>query len=65
MDSAISLATFKATAGFHTLVFSPNSKLIASGNDDGSVTLWNTTVKQQGLGGIFSKYTSTLELKGA
>ena len=64
MDSAISLATFKATAGFHTLVFSPNSKLIASGNDDGSVTLWNTTVKQQGLGGIFSKYTPTLELKG-
>ena len=64
MGTAAPRGTFKSISGFNTLTFSPNGKLLASGNKDGGVTIWNTTPIQKGLGGIFSKYTPTLELKG-
>lgn len=64
-DDTESKATFRAPdTSFHVLAFSPNGKLLASGCSDGSVRLWNATVKQEGLGGKIGKYLPTLMLKG-
>ncbi len=64
VDSATPQATFKAPGtGFSVLAFSPNGKLLASGCRDGSVRLWNTTAKQQGVGGKIGQYLPTLMLK--
>ncbi len=59
-----SRATFKTVYGFNSLVYSPNSNFIACGMDNGSITLWNTTTRQQGLSRIFNKYSPSLEIKG-
>ena len=64
MDTATSWATFRTTFGLRTLAFSPNGELLASGDDDGIINLWNTAAKQQGLGGKIAQYISVLELKG-
>lgn len=64
IDTTIHRATFSDVSGFNTLIFSPNSKLIAGGGDDGEITLWNATQNQQGLRGFFGKYNPTSEFKG-
>ena len=64
MDTATSRTTFRTTFGLSTLAFSPNGELLASGDDDGSINLWDTTAKQQGFKEKISQYQSTLILKG-
>lgn len=64
IDTATHRATFKDISGFNTVIFSPNSKLIVGGGDDGAITLWNTTENQQGISGLFGKYNPMSEFIG-
>ncbi len=64
IDTTTHRATFKEIAGFNTLIYSPNSKLLAGGGDNGVISLWNATQNQQGLRGIIGNYYPMLELKG-
>ena len=63
IDTTIHRTTFSNVSGFNTLIFSPNSKLIAGGGDNGEITLWNATQNQQGLRGFFGKYNPRSEFK--
>lgn len=63
IDTATPRSTFKTDFGLRTLAFSPNGKLLASGDDDGIVCLWNATVQQQGFAGRISQHLSALKLK--
>ena len=64
-DTAEVNATFKVPdTSIDALVFSPNGKLLASGCSDGSVRLWNASIRQEGIGGKIGKYLPTLMLRG-
>ncbi len=62
LDTKTVRAAFKAEMFLRSLAFSPNSRLIASGDDDGMVNLWKVTVQQQGLAGKIIQNLSTLKL---
>ena len=62
LDTKTVRAVFKSDMFLEALAFSPNSKLLASGDDDGVVNLWKVTGKQQGLVGKIIQNLSTLKL---
>ena len=62
LDTETVRLTFKTEWGLSALAFSPNGKLLVSGNDDGVINLWNATVQQQGLAEKISQNLSTFKL---
>ena len=62
LDTETVRASFKADMFLKTLAFSPNSKLLASGDGNGVVNLWKVSVKQQGVAGKIIQNLSTLKL---
>ena len=62
LDTKTVRTTFKTEWGLSALAFSPNSKLLACGDDYGVVNLWKVTDKQQGLAGKIIQNLSTLKL---
>ncbi len=63
LDTETVRASFKTEKFLSALVFSPNSKLLASGDDDGVVNLWKAPVRQQGLAGRIIQNLSALKLR--
>ena len=63
IDTKTVRAAFKTDMFLSALAFSPNSQLLASGDDDGVINLWNATVQQEGLTGKIGQNLSDLKLR--